>query len=129
MFYRVRMKAAPKILAVDDNPAIIDAMPFIFPAPKYKLVTASDGSNALEQLDTGFSDLDVIIVDQKMPRITGVELVRGVRERGITAEIIVLSAHLSPGICKAYEDMGVHVIIGKPFNISELRLAVNHLAA
>jgi CheY-like chemotaxis protein len=43
------MKAALKILAVDDNPSITEAMPSIFPAPRYKLTTANNGNRALEK--------------------------------------------------------------------------------
>lgn len=123
------MKAALKILAVDDNRSITDAMPFIFAAPRYELTTANDGNRALEKLEATPSEFDVIIVDQKMPQLTGLELVQGIRERGILAKIMVLSAHLSPAIREAYERMGVQVVMAKPFDIGELRVAVNQLAA
>jgi CheY-like chemotaxis protein len=123
------MKAALRILAVDDNRSITDAMPFIFAAPRYGVTAASDGNRALEKLEATPSEFDVIIVDQKMPQLSGVELVRGIRERGIPAKIMVLSAHLSPEIREAYERMDVHVILSKPFDIQELRVAVDQLAA
>jgi two-component system response regulator AtoC len=71
----------------------------------------------------------VIIVDQKMPELTGVELVGAIRERGITGEIIVVSAHLSQEVREAYARMDVHIMFPKPFNVSELRSAVDRLAA
>ena len=123
------MKATVRILAVDDNASITDAMPFLFAAPHYGVTTANDGHCALEKLEELPREFDVIIVDQKMPRLTGVELVQGIRERGIPARIMVLSAHLSPEIREAYEKMDVHVILGKPFDIEELRVAVDQLAA
>jgi DNA-binding response OmpR family regulator len=123
------MKAALKILAVDDNPSIRQSMPFIFAAPRYEVSTASDSDHALARLDANPGGYDVIIVDQKMPQGTGVELVQGIRERGITGKIVVLSAHLSPEIRGAYEQMGVRMLLDKPFNIQELRLAVDRLAA
>jgi DNA-binding response OmpR family regulator len=123
------MKTAVKILAVDDNPSITGSMPFIFGEPVYEVTSATDGEDALTKLDAKPNGYDVIIVDQKMPHVSGVELVQGIRERGITGRILILSAHLSPEIRDAYERMGVQVVMDKPFNVEELRSVVNVLAA
>jgi len=119
------MKTALKILAVDDHPSITRSMPFIFASPFYQVTSATDGDDALAKLETNLNGYDVIIVDQKMPRVSGVELVQGMRERGITGRIVVLSAHLSPEIRDAYERMGVQIVMDKPFDVEELRSVVN----
>ena len=123
------MKTALKILTVDDNPSITGCMPFIFAAPLYEVSSANDGDDALAKLDGNPNGYDVIIVDQKMPHLSGVELVQGIRERGITGKIVVLSAHLSPQVREAYQQMGVLMVMEKPFNVKELRSVVNELAA
>ena len=123
------MKTALKILAVDDNLSITRSMPFIFSSPFYQITSATDGDDALAKLETSPNGYDVIIVDQKMPQMTGVELVRGIRERGVPGKIVVLSAHLTPEVRQAYEQMGVHVILEKPFDVEKLRSAVDRLAA
>jgi DNA-binding response OmpR family regulator len=123
------MKTALKILTVDDNPSITGCMPFIFAAPLYEVSSANDGDDALAKLDGTPNGFDVIIVDQKMPHLSGVELVQGIRERGISGKIVVLSAHLSPQVREAYQQMGVLMLMDKPFNVEELRSAVNELAA
>ena len=123
------MKTALKILAVDDNPSITGCMPFIFAAPLYEVTSATDGDDALTKLKAEPNGYDVIIVDQKMPRLNGVELVQGIREQGITGKIVVLSSHLSPEIRDAYERAGVQVIIDKPFDVGKLRSAVEGTAA
>jgi DNA-binding response OmpR family regulator len=122
------MKTTLKILAVDDNPSITSSMPLIFAAPFYEVSSATDGDDALTKLEKNPNGYDVIIVDQKMPRVSGVELVQGIRERGITGRILVLSAHLSPEIRDAYERMGVEIVIDKPFDVEDLRSAVNGTA-
>jgi len=125
----VRVGATLKILAVDDNSSIREAMPFIFAAPDYETASAPDGHRALAKLDEDPSAYDVIIVDQKMPHMTGVQLVQGMRDRGIPAKVMVLSAHLTPEVRQAYEQMGVHAILEKPFDVEALRSAVDRLAA
>ncbi len=123
------MEPAFRILAVDDNPSIATSMPFIFGAPFYEVTSATDGDDALAKLEANPNGYDVIIVDQKMPRLNGVELVQRIKERGITGKILVLSAHLSAEIRDAYEQMGVQVVMEKPFDVAELRSAVNGPAA
>ena len=118
------MKTALRILAVDDNPSIRGSMPFIFAAPHYEITTALDGNDAMEKLDANPNGYDVIIVDQKMPDLTGLDLVAEIRKRGLAGKIIVLSAHLSAEIRQAYDQMDVDVTLDKPFDIEELRLAV-----
>ena len=123
------MKTALKILTVDDNPSITGCMPFIFAAPLYEVSSANDGDDALAKLEGNQNGYDVIIVDQKMPHLSGVELVQRIRERGIAGKIVVLSAHLSPQVREAYQQMGVLMVMDKPFNVAELRVAVDQLAA
>jgi CheY-like chemotaxis protein len=123
------MDAARKILAVDDNPSIRSSMHFIFPGPRYEVAVAEDGDAALVRLGANSDPYDVIIVDQKMPHSTGVELVREIRHRGIAGKIMVLSANLTPEIREAYEQMDVGLILEKPFDIHELRSALDKLAA
>jgi DNA-binding response OmpR family regulator len=123
------VKQAFRILAVDDNPSITGSMPFIFAAPVYEVTSATDGDDALAKLETSPNGYDVIIVDQKMPNVSGVELVQRIKERGITGRILVLSAHLSHEIRDAYGRMGVQFLMEKPFDVAKLRSVVNRPAA
>ena len=123
------MGTALKILAVDDEPSIMHSMRYIFAAPRYEVTGAQDGDDALARLDANSDVYDVIIIDQKMPHLTGVELVQEIRKRGLAGRIMVLSAHLSSEIREAYEQMDVHVMLDKPFNIHELRSVLDNLAA
>jgi DNA-binding response OmpR family regulator len=123
------METALRILAVDNEPSVTISLRYVFAGPHYQMTAVASGDDALATLDADADPFDVIIVDQKMPNLTGVELVTAIRERGVTSKIIVLSAHLSPEIREAYEQMDVHVMFEKPFDITELRSAVDSLAA
>ena len=117
-----------RILAIDNEPSVIFSLQFIFNGPRYKLTGVENGDAALARLDAGYERFDIIIVDQKMPHLSGVELVGEMRKRGIASKIMVLSAHISDEVRSAYERMDVHVMFPKPFDVGELRLAVDHLA-
>jgi DNA-binding response OmpR family regulator len=121
--------AALRILAVDNEPSVTFSLRYIFTGPRYEISAVENGDAALARLDSGSEPYDIIIVDHKMPHMTGVELVEEMRKRGITSKIMVVSAHISSEVRAAYERMDVHVMFPKPFDISQLRSAVDQLAA
>ncbi len=113
-----------RILAVDDEPAVAFSLRHVFAGPRYEVLSVEDGSAALAKLDDRSEHYDAIIVDQKMPNLTGLELVSAIRERGIPGKIIVLSAQLTTELREAFLRMDVDAIFLKPFDIEELRSAV-----
>lgn len=123
------MNAPLRILAVDNEPSVTLSLRFVFAAPRYDVTCVASGSAALASLAENSAGYDVMIVDQKMPELTGAELVRVLRERGNNGKIIVLSAHLSSEIRETYESLDVHEMFPKPFDVEELRSAVDRLAA
>ena len=120
---------ALRILAVDNEPSVTFSLRYIFTGSRYQFSAVENGDAALARLDAGSERYDIIIVDQKMPHMTGVELVEEMRKRGITSKIMVVSAHLSSEVRAAYERMDVHVMFPKPFDVGQLRTAVDQLAA
>ncbi len=104
-------------------------MRFIFEWPRYQVTSAQDGDDALAQLAADPNSYDVVITDNNMPHVSGVELVRELRERSFAGKIMVLSAHLTSEIRAAYKQMAVDAMIEKPFDIHELRKTLDMLAA
>jgi CheY-like chemotaxis protein len=123
------MEAPLRILAVDNEPSVTLSLRFVFADPRFEMTCVESGHAALARLDANSNLYDVIIVDHKMPNLTGLELVSAIRKRGVNGRIVVVSAHLTPEIREAYEQMDVHVMFSKPFNVDELRSAVDRLAA
>ncbi len=123
------MGATLKILAVDDEPSIATSMHYIFSRPRYELTSACDGNDALSHFTSDSPTYDVIITDNNMPYLTGVDFVRKLRERGFQGKIMVLSAYLTPELRATYTEMNVDVILDKPFNIRDLREKLDLLVA
>ncbi len=121
--------AALRILAVDNEFSVTFSLRHIFNGPRYELTTVENGDAALSRIDSSSERYDVIIVDQKMPHMTGVELVGEMRKRGVTSKIMVLSADLEPEVRETYQRLDVHLVFPKPFDIVELRSAIDHLVA
>ena len=120
---------AVRILAVDNEASVRLSFRYVFADPHYELTCVDSGNAALARLDANSDLFDVIIVDEKMPHLTGLELVGAIRKRAISGRIIVVSAHLSSELREAYERLDVHVMFSKPFNVDELRSAVDRFAA
>ena len=121
------METPCRILAVDDEVSVAVSLRFVFAGPRYQVTCSTNGRSALAELDLAPDAYDVIVVDQKMPNLSGVELVEAIRNRGITSKIIVISAHLSRDVCEAYQKMDVSAILPKPFNVHELRSLVDRV--
>jgi DNA-binding NarL/FixJ family response regulator len=118
-----------RILTVDNEPSVTLSMRYVFSGPRYDVVGVNSGQAALTQLDCCSNPFDVIIVDEKMPNLTGTELVEAIRERHLSTKIIVVSAQLSTQVCETYERLNVHVMFSKPFDVDVLRAAVDRLVA
>jgi two-component system response regulator (stage 0 sporulation protein F) len=118
-----------RILAVDNELSVTYSLRQIFNGPRYQLTAVENGDAALSRIDSSAESYDVVIVDQKMPHMSGLELVGEMRKRGVTSKVMVLSADLPPEVLEAYERLDVHTVFPKPFDIVALRSAIDHLVA
>jgi CheY-like chemotaxis protein len=122
------MKESVKILAVEDETAVAQLLALVLCGPRCKVTTAANGEEALAKIAASPRPFDVVLTDHSMPRLTGLELVRQLRVQNFDGKIAVLSAHLTEQNVHAYEDLGVDLLLSKPFDMDELRHAVDVLA-
>lgn len=118
-----------KILSVDDEPSVAACLSFIFERPRYELTSARHGGDALARLAGAAASYDVVITDNEMPCVSGIELVRELRERRFGGKIIVLSGYLTNETREAYARLNVDAIVDKPFDNYELRYRLELLVA
>ena len=84
------MSETAKILIVDDEPLIRDALAFKLKRDGYYVETADDGEKAIAILDQ--KNFDIIISDIMMPFVSGFELLKILKERGTEAPILMLTS-------------------------------------
>jgi DNA-binding NtrC family response regulator len=110
------------ILIVDDEEIIRD---FLFEVlnEDYQISVASDGDEAIEQLQV--SSFDLIITDLKMPRVSGEEVVKFARDHDPESKVIVISGYSSLYTVSQSVSCGACAFLSKPFSIKELLQAVS----
>jgi two-component system KDP operon response regulator KdpE len=105
------------ILAVDDEPHVLEALATILEARGYRVRTASSGTAALEAISTERPDL--VLLDLAMPDIDGVDVCRRVRAFS-RVPILVLSALADEPRKVQALDAGADDYVTKPFGVEEL---------
>jgi DNA-binding response OmpR family regulator len=116
------------ILSVDDEFRVAHALAFALSHPARKLTLAFSADEALAKVTDHSEPFDVVIIDHKMPKVSGIELVQRLRAANFDGKIIVLSAHLTHENRRAYAELNVDTMLTKPFDVHELREVVDSLA-
>jgi DNA-binding response OmpR family regulator len=116
------------ILSVDDEFRVAHALAFALSSSERKLTLAFSADDALAKVSNNSEPFDVVIIDHKMPRVSGIELVQRLRAVQFGGKIVVLSAHLTDENRRAYAELNVNTMITKPFDVHELRGLVDSLA-
>ncbi len=111
-----------RILVVDDSPDTLEVVRRNLTASGYEVLTVPGVSEAVRAL--GSTHLDLVITDLRMPKISGMDLVRHVRENYEGIEVIMITGYAS--VSGAVEAMrtGAHEYLAKPFTDEELLAAV-----
>ena len=113
----------PRILIVDDEEAILETMSFTF-MDDYEVMTSIDAPRALEILDE-HGPFAVVITDQRMPGMTGVELLAEVFEKHpLTVRIMLTGFADTMATIQAINDSHVYAYINKPWEPEELKHVV-----
>jgi PAS domain S-box-containing protein len=115
------MEDTPRILVVDDEPGVRAALQEIL-HPKYQVMMAESGSDALQLLST--SPADLVLLDLKMPGMDGIDVLRAIREVDATIEAIMITAYASLDTIRGAMAHGASGYLTKPFREDEVEEAV-----
>ncbi len=107
-----------RILIVDKNPSVRETLSDILSAKGYVAATAATGNEALDRLDT--EPPDVALIDLKLTDMSGVELVRKIKERSPVTECIVLSGYDSKAAAIQAVSLGAYGYMLKTCDSEEL---------
>lgn len=107
-----------KVLIIEDDLAIIRGLKDNLEYEKYEVLTATDGEQGYCLIQEKKPDL--IILDLMLPKMSGYELCRKVRDEGITIPILMLTARGEEMDRVIGLDLGADDYVTKPFSVAEL---------
>lgn len=111
-------KVRGKILVVDDEEDLRRLLSDGLRLEGYQVAVASSGREALALVEQEPPDL--IILDLSMPEMNGIETLKRMRERGVTAKVVILTAYGTAEQVREAVALGVREFIGKPFDLDRL---------
>ncbi|MDH4207913.1 MAG: GAF domain-containing protein [Anaerolineae bacterium] len=115
--------AAEKVLVVDDAQGVIDFLSdYVLRPHGYEVFSALDGEGGLTLALR--ENPDLVILDLEMPRMSGMEVLEALKDRGIDIPVIVITFHGSETIAAQAFRLGVKNYITKPFKMEEILEAV-----
>ena len=117
---------ADRILIVDDEAPLRDALARILTAEGYEVRQAGDGKEALEIL--GSSAFDFLLCDLRMPVMGGLDLQREITARGIPGTVIMMSAFGTVETAVEAMKLGAYDYVSKPFMSDEILLSLRKAA-
>ena len=98
----------------------------------YEVHEVADGAQLLLRIEDSFylrqvpTPVDLFVTDIRMPIYTGLEIVHGMREAGLTMPVVIMTAFGNPETRECAESMGA-VLLDKPFKMEALRALVRRL--
>ncbi len=120
----IPMPENPRVLIVDDEANFCRSLQKILGARKIFASAVNRGEDALEALSR--DPYDVVLLDVKMPGISGIEVLKQMKASGCKAEVIVLSGHASMETALEIVQHGAYDYLMKPCQTDELLLKISN---
>ncbi len=107
-----------RLLLVEDDADLRAMLTELLTDSGYAVEAAADGQRGLHLGLT--QTFDVLLLDRRLPVVEGLDLLAGLRARGVTTPVLMLSAIAQPADRVAGLDAGAEDYLGKPFDVDEL---------
>lgn len=115
-----------RILIADDEEGVRESLNLIL-GEDYELAFASDGEEALAAL--GRETFELVLLDIKMPKRDGLELLKWITGSGLTTPVLMLTAYQSVELAKEAVKLGAVDYLPKPFDRDHLLRTVRGILA
>ena len=117
------MKAAPRLLVVDDEDEVLISLKEFFTEEGFEVATASSGSTALELVKR--SPPDLVLTDLHIPGVDGIRMLRRLQELDPPVKAIAMTADAA---CpeRHVKHWGAIGLIRKPFELEDVLACVRH---
>ncbi|KPK79993.1 MAG: hypothetical protein AMS25_10515 [Gemmatimonas sp. SM23_52] len=107
----------PRILIVDDEESLVETLTVLLKREGFAVVSALSGREAIEKLE---DDLDVVLADIRMPKVTGIDVLSETRSRLPDVPVVLMTAQASLQSAIQAVNQGAFYYVQKPFTNEEL---------
>ncbi|MCD6017108.1 MAG: response regulator with CheY-like receiver domain and winged-helix DNA-binding domain [Bacteroidetes bacterium] len=114
-----------KILVIEDEKALLEALKLNLELEKYRVETCSSGGDALPKIK--LFEPDLILLDIMLPVLNGIEIYKQLKEENITTPVIFLTAKNNAHDKIEGLKLGADDYITKPFDLEELLLRIHNV--
>lgn len=118
------LKASGRILLVDDEPAVVTYLSTMLCKLRYEVTSAAEPKEALAHVRRTPGGFDLLVTDQTMPTMTGLQLAAAVRKLGEDMPVIVMTGYSEDLTSERIAQIGIHAVLAKPFTASELEQVI-----
>jgi DNA-binding NtrC family response regulator len=121
-------KVAPTVLVVDDEPNIRRTLEMVLTGAGYQIVQAASAEQALERLRSPSQPVDLVVLDIKLPGMTGLDALKILREEHASNElpVIVISGHATVEDAVQAIRLGATDFFEKPLNRERILVSVDN---
>ncbi len=121
------MITTPHLLIVDDDRAFRETLQSAFVSPGFETTLAADGEHAVEIVAT--HNIHVVLMDFQMPRLSGIEALRQVKEQQEELPCILISGAIDETVLEQAKELAIYNVMPKPIKLAEIRMSVRDALA
>ena len=115
------------VLYVEDSKTTRESMSILLNNKFKKVFVAKDGEEGLSLCKKNKSEIDIIITDVNMPKLSGIEMVKYLRNDNINIPVIFTSAYTDSDLLLGAMELGINDYLVKPFSIPNLFIRIEHI--
>jgi CheY-like chemotaxis protein len=125
----------PRVVLAEDDPDVLRMVTVALRGFGYEIIEARTGAELLDKLGHALlsgdpsARPDVIISDIRMPGLTGMEILEGLRQAEWSTAIVLMTAYADGDTREEAQRLGVDALFAKPFDIDDLATAVVNMTA
>jgi len=107
------------VLIVDDEQLLVRTVSSVLKEAGYRTAVAGSAEQA-EKDAFGAAPFDLIVVDNRLPKESGIELIKRLRERAVKSKVILMTAYETPEVKSEAKRLKVDRYLRKPFDLTVL---------
>jgi DNA-binding response OmpR family regulator len=117
----------PKLLIIDDEPGVRRSLEMIASTDGWETMSCDQFADVVRIIRE--KTIDVVVCDYRMPPITGIQIIRQIRDAGLRLPIVMITANPDNVDRRIARELEVREILRKPPNVKDVRTVLADAAA